>query len=201
MNDVQAAVRDRLSEPPEAAVKAYRTIVADPPWHYEQFMPSYTPSTGREARLPKPYQSMEVDAIAALPVAALAATDARLFLWTTNKYLPDAFEIVAEWGFRYQQTITWHKTGRVPPFGGWVAPLHSEFLLIAAVGNPERSRCWHSSVIASPRLDHSVKPELFLDAIEATCPAPRLEMFARRNRLGWDTWGNESLQHVEMGAA
>jgi N6-adenosine-specific RNA methylase IME4 len=45
---------------------------------------------------------------------------------------------------------------------------------------------------------HSAKPEAFLDLVEQVSPGPYLEMFARRNRLGWDTWGNEALEHVEL---
>jgi len=50
----------------------------------------------------------------------------------------------------------------------------------------------------APRSEHSAKPDLFLDLIERMSPAPRVELFARRNRLGWDTWGNEALNHVQM---
>lgn len=53
---------------------------------------------------------------------------------------------------------------------------------------------------AAPRGAHSEKPDLFMDLIERMSPAPRLEMFARRDRLGWETWGNESLGTVEMAA-
>ncbi len=181
------------------AVTRYRTIVADPPWRYDTFLPSYTPATDTEhPRGPLPYPSLEVDEIASLPVSKMTEDDARLFLWTTNRYLPDSFAVAEAWGFRYQQTITWHKTGRVPPFGGWVAPLHSEFLLVCATGSPEKMGRWPSSVIAAPRGSHSRKPDVFLDLIEESSAAPRLEMFARRQRLGWDTWGNEALNHVEI---
>jgi hypothetical protein len=49
-----------------------------------------------------------------------------------------------------------------------------------------------------PRGAHSAKPEAFLDMVEQVSPGPYLEMFARRNRLGWDTWGNEALGHVSL---
>lgn len=49
-----------------------------------------------------------------------------------------------------------------------------------------------------PRGAHSAKPEAFLDLVEQVSPGPYLELFARRQRLGWDTWGNEALEHVEM---
>jgi N6-adenosine-specific RNA methylase IME4 len=180
----------------------YRTIVADPPWAYEHFQPSQW--AGREWRPEKPYPSMSVDEIAALRVADLAAADARLFLWTTNRYLPDAFTVLAAWGFRYRQAVTWRKTGNVSPFPGHIAPQHSEHLLVAARGNPGRMGLFPSSVIDGPKPavagGHSRKPDVFADLIETASPGPYLEMFARQQRLGWDTWGNEALEHVEIAS-
>jgi len=51
----------------------------------------------------------------------------------------------------------------------------------------------------APLGEHSEKPELFMDMVEQMSPGPYLELFARRNRLGWDTWGNECLEHVSCG--
>ena len=48
---------------------------------------------------------------------------------------------------------------------------------------------------------HSSKPEAFLDLVEQVSPGPYLELFARRQRLGWDTWGNEALEHVSLSKA
>jgi N6-adenosine-specific RNA methylase IME4 len=74
----------------------------------------------------------------------------------------------------------------------------TEFVVFAGRGNlPSTGRSdrqwWEWA-----RGKHSAKPEAFLDIVEHVSPAPRLEMFARRQRLGWDTWGNEALQHVEI---
>lgn len=112
----------------------YRTIVADPPWPYEGFASSPTPKKGQQQSVrvdALPYGAMSVQAIQALPVHRLAAADVRLFLWTTNRYLRAAFDVVEAWGFRYRQTLVWHKTGNPSPFGGSVAPIHAEFLLVA----------------------------------------------------------------------
>ena len=40
-------------------------------------------------------------------------------------------------------------------------------------------------------MKHSKKPELFQDIIELQSNKPRIELFARRNRDGWDVWGDE----------
>lgn len=182
----------------------YRTIVADPPWHYEGFSGYQgTPGTDnwRVVRKALPYAAMSVEQIAALPVVDLAEKNARVFLWTTSRYLPDAFGILSSWGFQYRQALVWHKTGRPFPFGGSVAPIHAEFLLVGARGVPARLSRLKSSVVAIPRPHlHSQKPDAWLDLIEQVSPGPYLELFARRQRLGWDTWGNEALNHVELSA-
>jgi N6-adenosine-specific RNA methylase IME4 len=179
----------------------YRTIVADPPWEYpEGFITrSRTPGKwqGPERRYYLGFPSMGVPEIAALPVPEWADTDCRLFLWTTNRYLPDAFGVLEAWGFRYRQTIVWHKTDAFTP--GSVAGNSAEFLLAAVQGKPTTRQRMRSSVVSVAQTkQHSRKPECFLDYIEQVSPAPYLELFARRNRLGWDTWGNEALEHVVM---
>jgi N6-adenosine-specific RNA methylase IME4 len=143
---------------------------------------------------------MTEDEVRDLPIRDLADVACRLFLWTTSRYLPVSFEILRGWGFRYKQTLVWHKTGNPSPFGGSVAPNHAEFLLVATRGAPFIGR-WPSSVVSAPaQRQHSRKPEVFLDLVEQVSPGPYLELFARRQRLGWDTWGNEALEHVELGS-
>lgn len=187
----------------------YRTIVADPPWEYEGFASDPTSGRGlpREQRVPiasytLPYSAMSTDEIAALPISDLADQEGcRLFVWTTNRYLPYAFPLIRGWGFRYTQTLIWHKTGNPSPFGGSVAPNHAEFLLVAASGSvPVLCRAQTNVFGVSAQRRHSAKPERFLDLVEQVSPGPYLEMFARRQRLGWDTWGDEALPHVEMAS-
>lgn len=162
-------------------------------------------ATGGEVVVkPLPYPSMTVAEIAALPVADLAEKDARLFLWTTNKYLPEALaEVLPGWGFSYRQMLVWDKRPNVNPLGGSVAPNSAEFLIVATQRSPARLARLESSIVQARKAvnTHSQKPEVFLDLVERVSPGPYLELFARRNRLGWDTWGNESLAHVEMGEA
>jgi len=180
----------------------YRTIVADPPWRYDGGFPQGPTGDRGNVKIVMPYPGMTVEEIAALPVDHLADSDAWLFMWTTNRYLPRAFDVIRSWGFGYTQAITWRKTGCPFPFVRSVAPQHSEFLLTGRRGKPRRLSAFPSSVIDAPAQSrHSAKPELFTDYIEAIGEAPRLELFARRNRLGWDTWGNEALNHVTLEAA
>lgn len=177
----------------------YRTVVADPPWRYDEgFLQGPTAGAGT-VQIETPYPPMDIDEIAALPIPTLADRAAFLFLWTTNKYLPAALELTAFWGFRFRQLITWRKTGCPSPFVHAIAPQHSEFLLVSRRGTVKRSGAFPSTVIDAPAQSrHSQKPELFLDLIEAASPGPRLELFARRQRFGWDTWGLEALDHVRL---
>lgn len=173
----------------------YRTIVADPPWAYEGFAtaPEGERKRGLKPRkVALPYSSMTVDDIAALPVGSLTDGTARLFMWTTSRYLPQSFRILRSWGFDYSQTIIWHKTGNPSPFGGSVAPNHAEFLVVGRLGDPPVTSRWASSVIAAnnPHHHHSKKPAVFCDFVEQVSPGPYVEMFARQPRLGWDSWGH-----------
>ena len=178
----------------------YHTIVADPPWDHSDGYATRSRTPGKwqgptRAR-PLPYGVMGLDAIRELPVADMAEDDARLWLWTTNRYLPDAFSVMAAWDFTYKQTLTWHKRDA---WLGSIAP-NSEFLLMGVCGSPPiKSRLASSVITASQTKTHSRKPDVFGDLIETVSPGPYLELFARRQRLGWDTWGDEALCHVDLG--
>jgi N6-adenosine-specific RNA methylase IME4 len=178
----------------------YRTIVADPPWTYEDgFVHGPARGAGWSNRHALPYGAMTLEAILDLDVRSLLdPAGAFLWLWTTNRYLPDAFDVIGAWGFRYRQTIVWHKED-ASPFAGAVAPNQAEYLLVARRGGVKRLGTWPESIVTATRGEHSRKPDVFLDLVEATSPGPYLEMFSRRGRLGWDTWGNEALEHVKLG--
>jgi N6-adenosine-specific RNA methylase IME4 len=165
----------------------YRTIVADPPWEYDEGF-AVGPGHGTLIQRPLPYSSMSLFDILCLPVAVLAGRDSRLFMWTTNRYLPVAAGIMAAWGFAYRQALVWHKTDANLP--GSIAPNSAEFLLVAVRGKPERLATMPSAVLSSTRRGgHSSKPAAMADYIEQVSPGPYLELFARAPRLGWDSWG------------
>ncbi len=173
----------------------YRTIVVDPPWEYDEGTgASYSSNGRRDCDLP--YGTMTVDEIAALPVPELASKRASLFLWTTNRYLEEAFEIARRWYFPHVATLVWCKQRGLG--SGGVFYSNVEFIRYCRrpqVAAPARV---HSRWFDWSRGAHSAKPEAFLDLVEQVSPAPRLEMFARRNRVGWDTWDNEALEHVSL---
>ncbi len=175
----------------------YRTIVADPPWHVSTGGAGHWGLRNGASRLQ--YDSLDVDAIASLPVADLAEKRAHLYVWTINAYIEDTYDIVRHWGFRPSTLLTWCKAPNGIGLGGTFS-LTTEHVLFARRGVCKASERVDSTWFQWPRGAHSVKPEAFLDLVERVSPAPRLEMFARRNRLGWHTWGNESLKHVEMAS-
>lgn len=187
----------------------YQTIVADPPWPYPDDHRGLGIGRGsrawaggsRERRKP-PYSSMTVEEIAALPVRDFSEGRAHLYLWTTSRHLPVSFGIIEAWGFRYAQTLTWAKPPGPAMLGGSFAP-STEFVLFCRRGTLAAKEKVGTSWFAWPRNpagSHSRKPEAFLDLVERVSPGPYLELFARRQRLGWDTWGNESLEHVALEA-
>lgn len=148
---------------------------------------------------------MTLDEIAALPVDDLAAADAHLYVWTTNRFLEDTYDIVRGWRFRPAQLLTWCKPPMGVGFGGAFTTT-TEFVIFARRGTmPHAARqdssWWQwSRPYENGHIAHSAKPEAFLDLVEQVSPGPYLEMFARRNRLGWDTWGDEALEHVEIAS-
>jgi len=186
--------------------KKFRTILADPPWWYNREWGKASPAaflvSGIKAEtnnaVPMPYEQMKVAEIKDLPVGQLADTNCDLYMWTTQKYLPDAFGVLDAWGFRYCQTLTWCKTPRGTGQGGLYCPT-TEFLLLGRKGKmPLRKRVettWWN--VKRPHNCHSAKPEFFQDLIESSSDGPRIELFARRLRLGWTCWGNEISKEME----
>jgi N6-adenosine-specific RNA methylase IME4 len=172
----------------------YRTIVADPPWA-QQTVGKFR---GKHSAPPKlPYPTMSLDAIMALPVADFAAPDAHLWLWTTNAHLADAFDVLRAWGFAYLTTITWVKPSG---FGAWFASTtqHCLFGYRDKCVFPGR-RYAPTHFHAAPKR-HSAKPEQFYQLAEEVSAPARLELFARRPRLGWDVWGNEVESTIALAA-
>jgi N6-adenosine-specific RNA methylase IME4 len=176
----------------------YRTIVADPPWHYDRTGISFKDAdSGEFTGTGLPYGTMTVADIAALPVSEWAEPDAHLYLWTTQRYLWSAHEIARAWGFVPGKVLVWCKAPTGFSMGGRYGNA-CEFIVFAQRGTVPIEQRVPRDWWEWPRTAHSAKPEAFLDLVEQVSPAPRLEMFARRARFGWDYWGDESLGTAEM---
>jgi N6-adenosine-specific RNA methylase IME4 len=180
----------------------YRTIVADQPWSGSTYTrPGWKWREGRPSGEIRPldYETMELDDLASLPVRDMAEKNAHLYIWTTNAHLRETYWLAEAWGFLPVATLVWCKEPRGFGVGGTFQS-NVEFVLFCRRGSLAALTTHNTRWFRWPRSDHSAKPEAFLDLVESVSPAPRLEMFARRQRLGWDTWGDEALPHVELTA-
>lgn len=181
--------------------KRYRTIVADPPWPIR-----WQGSAGRKGQAaggirtrPLAYPTLTIAEIVALPVKEMAYDESNLYLWTTNQFLHEALGVARVWGFQYRMLWTWCKTNGM---GGHPRNA-TEHLLVASRGTtPTLGRHAPATLnwLVHPALGHSKKPAVFMDKIEEFSPAPRVELFAREARVGWDSWGDESPGTAVMGA-
>lgn len=180
-----------------ATKRRYRTIVADPPWRYRGSMIGF--AADRSARSAVPYGTMEIEDIAALPVKDWAEAEAHLYLWTTNTHIEHAWRVARAWGFSYSTLIPWCKAPR-GLVGGATFTICTEYVVFARRGSLRSLTRHDRNWFEWPRTQHSAKPEAFLDLVEQTSPGPYLEMFSRRARLGWDTWGDQALHGTELVA-
>jgi N6-adenosine-specific RNA methylase IME4 len=170
-------------------VKTYRTIVVDPPWSMDKIIRKVVPVT---QQYDFDYATMTLDEIRQLPVSQVANKDGcHLYLWTTQKFLPEAFSILKEWGFDYIFTMVWHKNGGFQPFD--LPQYNCEFVLFGRIGSlkflttKQFFTCFNGL-----RREHSRKPPEFDDIVRRVSPEPRLEWFARETKEGFDTFGVET---------
>lgn len=131
--------------------------------------------------------------------------DAHLYLWFTNAFAVEAHEVAKAWGFRPSTILTWVKTraadGQPSMKMGYYFRGATEHVLFAVRGSLRlRAERALPTAYLWPRLPHSVKPDAFYGLVEEASPPPYLELFARRNRLGWDAWGNQCLS-IDLEAA
>ena len=182
---------------------AFRCIVADPPWRIDLNRKTTHRRSGQvngrewahKVVAQLDYPTMSDDEIAALHPPADEAC--HLYLWTVNAKIEAAYRIAREWGFRPATLLTWVKTPMGIGLGGTYCNT-AEFCLFArkgALGAKSRvnTSWWHWK-----RGPHSKKPEAFQTMVESVSPGPYLELFARRKRHGWASWGNEIANDVEM---
>ncbi len=182
-----------------AANKQFRTIMADPPWQFQNRTGKIAPEHKRLSR----YGTMTISDIAGLPVEETAAPTAHLYLWVPNALLPDGLAVMKAWGFTYKSNLVWHKIRKDGgPDGrgvGFYFRNVTELILFGVRGRdartlpPGRSQV---NFMASRKREHSRKPDEQYDIIEKCSPGPRLELFARGPRKGWTVWGNQSTDYT-----
>jgi N6-adenosine-specific RNA methylase IME4 len=185
----------------------FGAILADPPWHFQAWY-----SGGKRIKNGKPvydraatkhYETMKEAEIAALPVGSLAAENCVLFLWICWPTLEQSLRVMQAWGFTYKTcAFAWMKgnatqielfdDAMIPDMllGYWTRS-NTEMCLLGTKGNPKRTAADIRQAIFEPRRQHSRKPDGIYERIEALVAGPYLELFARRTRREWTSWGNQ----------
>ena len=163
----------------------FRTILIDPPWPLQTVTGFTHPRNTRPKRLP--YPTMTVDQIRAIPVADLPDDNAHLWLWTTNRFLPDGFDLMESWGFKFMIPVHWIKPSGL---GAWWVH-RTQTVLFGYRGRLDMKSKLHPNIINANPGRHSQKPAASYELIEAVSHEPRVELFARTPRDGWTTLGNE----------
>jgi len=183
--EVIASLENVKTKEAKAIQGVYDVITIDPPWPMERIETDVRPNQTKELD----YPVMSVEEIAAVPVPY--ADDCHVWLWTTHRFLPMAFGLLEGWGLRYVCTFVWHKDcGCMQPLG--LPKYNCEFALYARKGSPKFVDFKAFNVcLTGKRGKHSEKPTEFYDMLTRVTRGRRLEMYARKDRKGWDAWGNE----------
>ena len=165
----------------------FKTIVADPPWDFNDHLPGASRGSANN------YNTLSVKQIQNF-LLPLIAPDARLFLWRVAAMQEEALSVMRAWDFTPKTEIVWLKTTKYekPWFGmGHTVRMSHEVCLIGQRGHPEVLSHSIRSIFSAPYTKHSGKPKAFFDLVESLSPGPYLELFAREQRLGWTCLGNE----------
>lgn len=182
------------------AGQKFGAIYADPPWAFRTFSGADAVPTLAD----DPYPTMTLADLKALPVQDVAAVDCLLVMWIVSSHLVEAIDLATTWGFTYRSLgPVWAKE-RAPDqaemFGndpicdlgmGYWFRQQVEIALVFGRGSPARKSCGVRQYIGEPRREHSRKPEVARERIEQLVGGPYLELFARTERPGWTSWGNE----------
>ena len=188
---------DNLLE--QVGSKKFATILADPPWRFQNRTGKMAPEHKRLAR----YPTMTLQDIKNLPVASLAKDPAHLYMWVPNALLPDGLEVMRAWGFDYKTNLIWYKIrkdGGPDRRGvGFYFRNVTEILLFGVRGKkartlqPGRSQ---ENILSTQKREHSRKPDEQYDLIQSCSSGPYLELFARGPRKGWTVWGNQAEEYA-----
>jgi len=181
---IKQQLEEISAKPVNPVTKKYDVIVIDPPWEMKKIERDVAPN-----QVEFDYPTMTVDEIKNIELPA--KDDCHIWLWTTQKYLPDAFQIFEHWGVKYICTFVWHKQGGFQPFG--LPQYNCEFILYGRKGTPEFFDLKDFKVcFEAPRAGHSVKPDYFYEMVKRVTAGSRLDMFGRRRIDGFDSWGKEA---------
>ena len=175
--------------------RRFATILADPPWRFQNSTGKVAPEHRRLSR----YGTLSLREIEELPVAELTQEPAHLYLWVPNALLAEGLTVMSAWGFTYKSNIVWHKVRKDGGSDGRGVGFYfrnvTEIVLFGVRGKNARTLPpgrRQVNYIASRKREHSRKPDELYAIIEACSPGPFAELFARGERRGWHAWGNQA---------
>jgi N6-adenosine-specific RNA methylase IME4 len=175
----------------------FATILADPPWRFANRTGKMAPEHKRLSR----YATLTLEEISALPVQAVIADTAHLYLWVPNALLAEGLTVMSAWGFTYKSNIVWHKVRKDGGSDGRGVGFYfrnvTELVLFGVRGKNARTLApgrRQVNLIATRKREHSRKPDELYSIIESCSRGPFLELFARGTRFGWATWGNQAYE-------
>jgi N6-adenosine-specific RNA methylase IME4 len=149
------------------------------------------------------FEPMTIDEIKALPLRRLAADDCAVFTWAIWPLMPIWAPVLEAWGVEYSglgfDWIKLNADGSLHSGTGYNSTQNAEPCILAKVGSPLRLRADVHSVIMAPVGAYAEKPDEVYQRIERLYPGPYLELFARKPREGWTTWGDELPPLAETG--
>jgi len=174
-------------------IKKYKCILADPPWTYDNKRTGGSFKSGASQQ----YNTMTLDEIKNLPISNISMNDSVCFLWATTPLLPEAFEVMKAWGYKYKTCIYWRKIMSLG-MGYWFRG-QVEVCLVGVKGKIKPFHCQQPNFIQSKVRKHSQKPDELYSLIESIPNLdPKIELFARNYRKGWDSWGNEIIDDNQI---
>lgn len=174
----------------------FNIIYMDPPWTYRNKRTGGSMKSGAAQK----YDTLTVEELQNFPITDIAETNAVLFMWCTTPLLPEAFEVLSAWPFRYKTMLTWRKI-MSKGMGFWFR-IQTEHLMVAIRGNIKAFRCQKSNFRQEKVRKHSQKPDYFRALIEEATQnienPKRIELFATETFPGWSVWGNEVESDIEL---
>lgn len=175
--------------------RKFSTILADPPWQFQNRTGKMAPEHKRLSR----YPTMTLQEVKDLPVEAIADDCAHLYLWVPNALVSEGLEVMDNWGFKYKSNIIWYKIrkdGGPDRRGvGFYFRNVTEMILFGVRGKNARTLKpgrTQENIISSRKREHSRKPDEQYKIIESCSWGPYLELFGRGTRSGWVSWGNQA---------
>jgi N6-adenosine-specific RNA methylase IME4 len=180
--------------------EGYGALLADPAWSFLTYGKKRT--TPHRTAVDH-YETLTLEQMAAWPVADIAGPNSALFMWVVDSHFPEAIELGRAWGFEFKTcAFIWVKTTKAGAprmsMGYWTRKQAEQCWLFTR-GKPKHLGKGVRQIIQAPRREHSRKPDLIYDRVEALVGGPYVEMFARQQYPGWDQWGSNQVELMQVG--